>query len=113
LGLALGRAGFSIRHVATRRGDAYNPLFELVRGGAMKTGFHQRIKRLLKVPDRNGPVSGDHDSLPLKTMDRRARLLWHLSRTFDLTLFALYPIEKLFESGRWGPELFVIAERKG
>jgi SAM-dependent methyltransferase len=110
LGLATERAGFSVRYVATRRGDAYNPVFELLRGGVLRAGLHQRIKRLLKLQGANGgDASPDGESL---NSSRRVRILWRLSKFCDVIFFALYPIEKLFELAGWGPDLFLIAERK-
>jgi SAM-dependent methyltransferase len=109
LGLAVERAGFSVRHVSTRRGDAYNPVFELLRGSALRVGIHQRIKGLLKLQGTNeGNSFQDGEIL---TSSRRARILGQLSRLFDVAFFALYPIERLFESVGWGPELFLVAER--
>jgi SAM-dependent methyltransferase len=108
LGLAVESAGFSVQHVSTRRGDAYNPVFELLRGGALRSGFHQRTKRLLKLQ------SGDNvlpygESL---TSGRRVRILSRLSSLFDVIFFPLYPIEKFLDFVGFGPELFLIAKRR-
>jgi hypothetical protein len=99
-----------VRYVSTRRGDAYNPVFELIRGGAHRSGFHQRIKRILKL---HGPTESDtRANDESMTSARRTRLLWRLSSSFDVILFALSPIEKLFDVMGWGPELFLVAERR-
>ena len=110
LGLAAERAGFSVRYAATSRGDAYNPVFELLRGGILRAGLHQRIKRFLKLQDANGgDASPDGESL---ISSRRVHMLWRLSKLYDVICVALYPIEKLFELAGWGPDLFLVAERK-
>lgn len=110
LALAVERAGFSVRYVSTRRGDAYNPVFELIRGGAQRFGLHQRTKRILKLQGRTeGDPRAKDESI---TAARRTRILWRLSSLFDLILFVLSPIEKLFDIMGWGPELFLVAERK-
>jgi SAM-dependent methyltransferase len=110
LGIAVERAGFSVRLIATRRGDAYNPVFELLRGCALRSGLHLHIKELFKLRDANG-VSSSPESKTSKG-GKRARILGQLNRLFDIGFFFLYPIEKLFEFAGWGPELFLIAERK-
>jgi SAM-dependent methyltransferase len=109
LRLAVERAGFSVRHISTRRGDAYNPVFEVLRASALKTGIHDTVKRLLKLAGKNGvPAPPREDSLA----NRRSRMLGRLSINFDIAFFALFPIEKLFEFAGWGPELFLVAERE-
>jgi len=109
LRLAVERAGFSVRHISTRRGDAYNPVFEVLRASALKTGIHDNVKRLLKLAGKNGvPAPPREDSLA----NRRSRMLGRLSINFDIAFFALFPIEKLFEFAGWGPELFLVAERE-
>jgi 2-polyprenyl-3-methyl-5-hydroxy-6-metoxy-1,4-benzoquinol methylase len=110
LRLAIERAGFSVRHIATRRGDAYNPVFEVLRASALRAAFHKKIKSLLKLQDiRNAGNSPDGESL---TASRRSHLLGRLNRIFDIIFFALYPIERLLDSAGWGPELFLVAERR-
>jgi SAM-dependent methyltransferase len=109
LRLAVERAGFAVRHAKTRRGDAYNPLFEILRGSALRTGLHQAVKRLLKLQGTNGaqPTSNSHFAVGM----RRVRLLEGISTLFDVGLFPLYPFERLLESAGYGPELFLVAER--
>lgn len=64
LRLAVERAGFSVRHCATRRGDAYNPVFEVLSASALRTGIHHNVKRLLKLAGKNGaPVPPREGSL--------------------------------------------------
>jgi hypothetical protein len=110
LGLAVESVGFSVQHLSTRRGDAYNPVFELLRGGALRAGFHQRTKRLLKLQNSNERgAPSDGQSI---TSDRRARILMRLSGLFDLFFFPFYPVERLFDFMGYGPELFLIAERR-
>jgi 2-polyprenyl-3-methyl-5-hydroxy-6-metoxy-1,4-benzoquinol methylase len=109
LRLAVERAGFSVRHIATRRGDAYNPVFEVLRASALRTGIHHNVKKLFKLSGKNGShVPPREDSLA----NRRSHMLGQLSTFFDIAFFALFPIEKLFEFAGWGPELFLVAERK-
>ncbi len=109
LRLAVERAGFSVRHCATRRGDAYNPVFEVLRASALRTGIHQNVKRLLKLAGKNGaPVPPIEGTLA----NRRSDVLGRLGTFFDIAFFALFPIEKLFDFAGWGPELFLVAERK-
>jgi 2-polyprenyl-3-methyl-5-hydroxy-6-metoxy-1,4-benzoquinol methylase len=103
LQLAVEQAGFAVRHATTRRGDAYNPLFEIVRGSALKTGLHQTIKRLLQLQ----ATSPGHASAG----SRRVRLIERMSSLFDVGFFPLYPFEKLLDSAGCGPELFLVAER--
>ena len=109
LRLAVERAGFTVRHAKTRRGDAYNPLFEILRGSALRTGLHQAVKRLLKLQGTNyaQPTSNGHFPAGM----RRARLIERMSTLFDVGLFPLYPFEKLLDSAGYGPEIFLVAER--
>lgn len=109
LRLAVERAGFSVRHSATRRGDAYNPVFEVLRASAVRTGIHDSIKRALKLAGGNGADAGPSDDSLAR---RRSHMLGRLSTIFDVALFELFPIEKLFELVEWGPELFLVAERR-
>jgi 2-polyprenyl-3-methyl-5-hydroxy-6-metoxy-1,4-benzoquinol methylase len=109
LRLAVNQAGFSVRHVATRRGDAYNPVFELLRSGALRADFHRHIKRFLKLQRKYGADANAVDES--LTVSRRARILGKLSALFDVAFFPLYPIERLFEFAGGGPELFLVAER--
>lgn len=109
LRLAVERTGFSVRHVATRRGDAYNPVFEVLRASALRTGIHHDVKRFLRLTDENGMAAPPRRG---SLADRRSHMLRRLSTIFDVVFFALFPIEKLFEFAEWGPELFLVAERK-
>jgi 2-polyprenyl-3-methyl-5-hydroxy-6-metoxy-1,4-benzoquinol methylase len=110
LQLALEENGFVVRHISTRRGDAYNPIFETVRCATLRLGLHHRIKRLLKLSSKDGMTvqskSGSREG------NRRIGSLRRVNRLFDLVFFVLYPIEKLFAVMGGGPEIFVIAERK-
>lgn len=107
--LSVEQAGFSVRHKATRRGDALNPVFEVLRASALRAGLHQHIKRLLKLQGRNeASALPDGDCL---LGSRRVRMLGRMSRFLDLTLFALYPVEKLLDFAGLGAELFLLAER--
>jgi 2-polyprenyl-3-methyl-5-hydroxy-6-metoxy-1,4-benzoquinol methylase len=110
LGLAVERAGFIVRHVATRRGDAHNPFLEVLRGGALRAGVHERVKGLLKLQHRNGS-----NAVPVDKSDmggRRSRILGRMSKLCDLAFFAMYPLEKLLDFSGLGPEMFLVAERK-
>lgn len=109
LKVAVELAGFSILHVVTRRGDAYNPLFEALRASALRAGVHQKIKRLFKLTDKsatNGPAVGG--SLP----GRRSEILRKLSSIFDTIFIVFLPFEKLLDFAGWGPELLLAAQRK-
>jgi SAM-dependent methyltransferase len=109
LRLAVEQAGFSVRHIATRRGDAYNPVFEFLRASALRTGIHLNVKSLLKLAGKNGaPALPREGSLA----NRRSHMLGRLGTFFDIAFFALFPIEKLIEFAGWGPELFLVAKRK-
>lgn len=109
LRLAVERAGFSLRHNATRRGDAYNPVFEVLRASALRTGVHHNVKKFLKLSIKNGAHASSSEA---SLANRRSHMLGRLSTFFDIAFFPLIPIEKLFEFAGWGPELFLVAERK-
>ena len=110
MSVAVERAGFSVRSIATRRGDAYNPVFESLRASALRLGIHNRIKKLLKLQSTNRAEALPNGQTVKAT--RRADMLRQLSRLFDVAFILLYPIEKLFEFAGGGPELFLVAERK-
>lgn len=95
---ALAKSGFKVKQLFTRRGDFGNPWFEIVRGTAVKAGFHQRAKAALHTD----LAAGDSRS-------QRAKTLRRLNLAFDAGLFLLRPVEEVLNRLKMGPELRIVA----
>jgi cyclopropane fatty-acyl-phospholipid synthase-like methyltransferase len=98
LGYALEKSGFQVKQIFTSRGDFGNPWFEIVRGTAIKAGFHRRAKRALRVDLAAGG-----------SRNRRASTLRRFNRVFDAGLFLLLPVEEVLNRLKMGPELRIVA----
>lgn len=105
----LEQSGFAVVHLSTRRGDAHNPAFELLRGTAMRLGVHRRVKQVLALERQQ--QSSDVSAGNAETGEKRSSLLRRLNSLFDWALFPVWPIEKLSAVYGLGAEILVVAKR--
>ena len=103
---ALERTGFKLIQLWTRRGDANNPWFEVMRGAALRGGLHERGKRVLGL--RRTVADQERKEL----LDRRSEKLRRINRAADIGLCIFWPVEMCLNHFGFGPELVVLAARK-
>ena len=103
---ALHQTGFEVEKIFTRRGDAHNPWFEILRGTAQRLHLHGLAKRVTGV----GSVQASHPGS--KNDDRRrVRMLSGIDHGFDVGLSFLRPIEAFCDVHGLGAEIVVTALR--
>jgi SAM-dependent methyltransferase len=100
------RAGFCLETIRTRRGDAHNPWFELVRGTLLRAGFGAHIKKSLGWEDRGLQERQMQEECDGEA--RRVRTLSKMDAAFDGVLFFLYPAEYVLNLCGRGPELLYL-----
>lgn len=106
LGIALQQTGFRVERMFTRRGDAHNPWFEILRGTALRMRLHGLAKRAMGL----NSVSSHHSN-GLNTDNHRVKFLSRIDRLFDVALFFLAPLERFCDHRGLGAEIVVTALR--
>lgn len=109
LKLMIESAGFRVDEVKTSRGDAHNPVFEILRGTAIRFGIHEKAKHILGLS--NSRAIHSNQVAPNDLSQRRSSRLAFLDRLFDVATVPLWPIEWLVNVLRAGPDLMLIATR--